>query len=449
MRDIAVSFLFFYLIFVTLKRPFIGVAAWAWIAFAYPAGWAWGFSTNFRMNFVIAFITYIGYLFIKDKPKFILDKITVFIFIFWLVALVSSSVSNSLLIDFVWLKFELFSKVLLLYLASVLIVSKKVHVDTLIWSIILSISSYAAMESFKFIISLGGHKIAGLQGHMLGDRNDLAVAINMALPLIIYLIGQTKVRMLKFCLVGLLCLNILAIIGSYSRGGFVGLVVLGAYFFIKSNRKILLSVLFSVLIGVFLQYTPSDWNKRMSTVSTASSKDNSFIGRLWAWKISVKIANDNFLGNGFLSTQDPIAWHKYRHSIDHFGLIETPPIPENQSVKAAHNIYFQVLGDMGYIGLMIFLFILSGLFFRLKRIVKKATLHNMDWCAHLATMMSVSLVAYMITGANVSLAYFDLIFLLLGISYVLEYRIIKNLEDTLLSSKKSCLDENRVGIIKD
>ncbi|QBG36339.1 putative O-glycosylation ligase, exosortase A system-associated [Litorilituus sediminis] len=424
MRDIAVTLLFFFLIYYTLRKPFIGVAAWAWITLAFPAGWAWGFSTNFRMNFSIAILTFVGYVFMKNKPKFRLDTTSFLLVILWLCALISTMTSQSLLIDFAWGKFSDFSKVLLFYLAIILIVSKKVHIDTIIWSVVLSVSSFAAMEAVKFLLSFGGHRVAGFQGHIIGDRNDLAVAINMSIPLILYLVGQTKHKMLRSGLMALAALNVLAIIGSYSRGGFVGLVILAGYFFLKSNRKFVWSIAILITLGIASAFVPSQWAERMNTVSTASTQDNSFIGRIWAWKISVKIANDNFFGNSFLATQDPIAWHQYREEIDNFGPIATPPIPEEQFAKAAHSIYFQVLGDIGYIGLVLYLWVLYLFYRRLNRLVKKAKQLNIEWCEHLARMMSISLVGFAITGANVSLAYFDLIYVLIAMSFVLERRIL-------------------------
>ncbi len=424
MRDLVVTLLFFFLVFYAMRRPFIGVAAWAWITFAYPAGWAWGYSTNFRMNFTVAVLTFIGYIFLKDKPNVKIDKVMFFIVLFWCLGFVSTLNSQSLLIEFVWGKFEEFTKVILFYFAIVLIVNKKIHLDTLIWSIVLSVSSYAAMESFKFIVSLGSHRVVGFSGHLLGDRNDLAVAINMALPLIIYLIGQTKHQLLKIALIGLVLLNVLAIVGSYSRGGFIGLIVLGGYFFIKSNRKLLMSLVLLLLLGSFLTYAPGKWSERMDTVSTASSIDSSFIGRIWAWKISVKIANDNVFGNGFLATQDPLAWHQYRNSVDDFGPIKTPPIPEKQTVKAAHSIYFQVLGDLGYMGLFIYIMILSTLFFKLRELDKHAHSLGVKWAESLAKMLSISVVGYGITGASVSMAYFDFLFAIIGMVYVMENRVL-------------------------
>jgi probable O-glycosylation ligase (exosortase A-associated) len=412
------------LVYYTLRKPFIGVGAWAWITFAFPAGWAWGFSNNFRMNFSIALLTYIGYVFMKNKSKFTLDALTVFLVIFWLLALISTIVTNSFLVDYSWGKFEDFTKLLLFYFSIVLIFNKKIHVDTLVWSIVLSISSYAALESFKFLVSGGGHRVAGFSGHMLGDRNDLSVAINMSIPLIIYLISQTKHKLLSVGLIFLVILNIIAIIGTYSRGGFIGLLILAGYFLIKSKRKILWMMLTVIMLSVASSFVPSGWSDRMNTVSSASSQDNSFIGRLWAWKISVKIANNNFFGNSFLASQDPLAWGLYRTEVDDFGPIYTKPIPEDQFAKAAHNLYFQVLGDMGYIGLFTYLLILFLLYLRLNKLTKKAILQGHEWCAYLSTMMSIALIGYLITGANVSMAYFDLIYIIIAISYVIEYKIL-------------------------
>ena len=425
MRDLAVIVLFIFLIFATLRKPYIGVGAWVWIALAYPAGWAWGFSTSLRINFTIALLTLISYVFYKDKPKVKFDGSTILVVLLWMISLISSTFSESLLNDIVWDKFSELTKIIALYFACILILKKKIHLDTLIWSIVLAVCSFAAMEATKFIISGGSHAISGLNAHILGDRNDLAVAINMCIPLIVYLISETKHKKLKLGLIVLLVLNIISVVGTSSRGGFVGLFIIGIYFFIKSKRKLLLSVIIAVCLPVFISLVPSEWSERMETVSSAQS-DNSFIGRLWAWKVSVKIANDNIFGNGFYATQDPIAWRLYRDEIDSFGFIETPPVPINKPPKAAHSIYFQVLGDFGYIGLIIFVLLLVCVYLRLQRLRNMAKLRDMDWCYNLCSMLSVSVVAYGITGANVSLAYFDLFFVLVACSLVIEKIILAN-----------------------
>ncbi len=425
MRDLAVVILFVFLIFATLRKPYIGVSAWVWIALAYPAGWAWGFSTSLRINFTIALLTIISYVFYKGKPKVNFDGSTVLIILFWGIAFISTVTTESLLNDTVWQKFSELSKTIILYFVAILVLAKKVHLDTLIWSIVLAVCSFAAMEATKYVISGGGHDIAGLYGHILGDRNDLAVAINMCIPLIVYLISETKHKYLKLGLIALLVLNVVSVVGTSSRGGFVGLIIIGVYFFIKSKKKFLLSVIVAISLPIFMTSVPSQWSERMETVSSATS-DDSFVGRLWAWKISAKIANNNIFGNGFYATQDPLAWRLYRDEIDDFGFIYTKPVPASKPPKAAHSIYFQVLGDLGYIGLTIFVLLLASMYLRLQRLRKLAKLRSMDWCYNLCSMLSVSVIAYGITGANVSMAYFDLFFVLVACSLVIEKIILAN-----------------------
>lgn len=435
MRDLAVLFLFIFLIIYTIRRPYIGVCAWIWIALAYPAGWAWGFSTSLRLNFTIAILTVLSYLMYKKKPKVKFDVLSFLIVVLWFIALISSLASNSLLSDFIWNKFSEFSKIIALYFAVILILRKKLHIDTLLWSIVLSVSSFAGMEAGKYLLSGGGHAINGYAGHILGDRNDLAVAINMCLPIIVYLNGQTKHQMLKYGLTFLLVLNVIAIVGTGSRGGFVGLVMISLFFFWKSNRKFLMVISLAIVIPIGYQLAPSDWSDRMSTVKEANT-DSSFIGRLWAWKISVKIANDNFWGNGFYATQDPIAWHKYKTGTENFMLISTPTVPDDLQVKAAHSIYFQVIGDFGYIGFSIFLLMLLLLLVKIYRIRSLAKARSIPWCEHLTTMLIVSFVGYLVTGANVSMAYFDLLYVFMGMTIVMK-RAIEEQPETRMGNNNN------------
>jgi probable O-glycosylation ligase (exosortase A-associated) len=309
---------------------------------------------------------------------------------------------------------EEFFKVLLLFVFMVLIFRKRLHIDTLIWAIVLALSSYAAMEAVKFILSGGGYRIVGKAGRLI-DRNDLAVAINMCIPLVIYLIQITRHKWLRLGLWGLLMLNIVSIVGTYSRGGFIGLCVLGIAFWLKSNHKMALTLLVILALPVLYQSAPDDWKARQSTVSTAAESDGSFIGRLWAWKISTMIALDNpVTGGGFRSVTDRSVWNYYAPRTPEFGPVYTRPIPEGLRPKAAHNIYFQVLGDHGFVGLFFFgMMLLTALFNTMKN-ARLGKQYGVDWFRYLSNALSLSLVGYGITGLNVSLAYFDLLYAVIG-----------------------------------
>lgn len=419
MRDILLVLFLFVAIYYSFKRPYLGVAAWIWIALMAPTKWAFGFSQSFRLNFTIVIITALSYLVAKKEFKLKITAIHfwVMLFCFWM--LISTIFNLRIDSDFVWSKYIEFLKVIALFIFITLTVYNKKSVDTIIWAIVLSISAYGAFEAVKFILSGGGHRIVGRAG-IIQDRNDLAVAINMCIPLIFYLWSVTKHKHLKRGLLGLAVFNALAIIGTYSRGGFIGLSILAFAMWLRSERKMLYVMLAIIALPILYANAPDDWKERQSTVETASTQDSSFIGRLWAWKVATLIAIDNpATGGGFKATTDPLLWYTYASETPNFGPIETPPILPEMAPLAAHNIYFQVLGSAGFIGLFIFLMMLLTSYISVRRCASRADKKNIEWRKNLANAISLSLIAYGITGLNVSLAYFELVYALLAIIIVL------------------------------
>ncbi len=422
MRDLLLVGFLFVAMYFCFKRPFIGIAAWTFIALLAPANWAFGFSNDFRLNLTIVLVTTLAYLFVQKQKKLAFNGLSFWILAFAIWTLISSidAVDKNYALGY-W---NQFIKVLLLYFFITLIVNQKLHIDTLIWAIVLAVCSYAAMEAVKVVLSGGGHMVKGRSG-ALRDRNDFAVAINMCLPLILYLIYVTKHHYLKLGLWGLFFGNIVAVIGTGSRGGFIGLAILAVAFWWTSKRKLLWLLLAALVLPTAYQYTPEHWRERQSTIQTASTDDASFIGRLWAWKISVMIARDNPLtGGGFKAVTEPVLWYSYAPYTPYFGPIETPPIPQSAAPKAAHNIYLQVLGDHGYVGLFFFGMILLSMLLLNARNGRLAKQHNQLWCIKLSHAITLSLVGYGVTGNNVSLAYFDLLYAIAGlISVIAIYKL--------------------------
>lgn len=415
MRDILLVGFLFFAIYYSFKRPWIGMAAWVWIALTAPAKWTFGFSSSFRLNLTIVVITVVAYAFVQKYKEYRFNPLTFWVVLFAVWTLLTSATNQTSYSDYVWEYWNQFIKVILLYIFITLTVYKRLHVNTIVWAIVLSVSSYAAMEACKFFISGGSHRITGKAG-IIQDRNDLAVAINMCIPLIVYLRHMTKHVLVKKGLLILIVLNIFAIIGTYSRGGFIGLVLLGAAFWWISDRKLIFGLLAAIAIPLFFAYAPGEWKERQDTVSTAATQDGSFIGRLWAWKISTMIAMDYPLtGGGFHAVKDRLLWNRYAPFTPGFGMVATPPIPPDLRPKAAHNVYMQVLGDHGFVGLFIYLMILWKTFTINLKNRRWARDNDQPWLIHFCSAVNLALIGYGVTGNNVSLAYFDLLYAFCGL----------------------------------
>lgn len=418
MRDILIVILFFFVLYHAFKRPYVGVCAWIWVAMMAPTNWAFGFSNSLRLNFTIVLVTFTAYIYAYKNKHMNLGAVGTLMFMFLLQAGISTATQNTLDSAKVFVYFTDHIKVALLFFAVALILRTKIELITFIWCIVFAVSAYAGMEGLKFILSGGGHEVIGRAGVII-DRNDFAVAINMAIPLTFFLISVTTNKWVRLGLWIIVVLNIVAVVGTYSRGGFIGLCLIAIAAWMRSRQRLALAVLAIFLLPSLYLAAPQDWRERQSTVSTAATDDGSFIGRLGAWKISTLIALEHpMTGGGYRAVTDPSLWHYYRGFTPHFGPIETPPIPPEMLPKAAHNIYFQVLGDHGFIGLGLFLLILLVSYQSVRSSYRYSIKHNIQWMANLCSAMTVSFVGYCITGANVSLAYFDLAYALMGMVIV-------------------------------
>jgi len=162
----------------------------------------------------------------------------------------------------------------------------------------------------------------------------------------------------------------------------------------RGKNRIVAGALIVMAVVAVLAFMPDKWYDRMNTIETYQ-QDSSAQERLAAWSASWNIARHYPLGIGFnIVNQD--LFDRFSHN------------PE-AGARAAHSIYFQVLGNHGFGGLFLFLMIWLITYRHAGWLRKRAAkIPEARWCADLGAMAQVSLVGYAVGGAFLSLAYFDL-----------------------------------------
>ena len=380
MRDLLLLGLLPFFIYYMAKRPFIGLGMWIWTALFFPNAWVYGIASHLRYNLVFTGVAILSYLTLRKKAKFQLGALGAAVLLFFL------------------------------------------------WCVVLSVGFYADLEGLKFIASGGGHQIAGHPGHVLGDRNELALAFVMTLPICYYLLGQYSQRspLLRIGLLGTMALLVVAVVGTGSRGGFVALAGFGAYLFIKSERKIPLAILGALLIGGLSLLVSEDWTARMNGIATADD-DSSFMGRVVSWKMSFMLAVKHpFFGGGFKSLEYFPVWADLTRDFYAYPWFYTgDAVPRGGAGRAAHSIYFQVLSEQGFGGLVLFLACLFGAFVKAARLGRKVKrLKGPEWIRVVTTMLQLSIFTYALGGAALSFAYFELFYAIIGLLIVLDARIL-------------------------
>lgn len=414
MRDVVLTAFVIGLVPFILANPFIGALAWAWIGMMNPHKLTWGFAYHMPFAMIVAIPTLIGFLFTRNKSSFPWSTATVYMVLFYVWTCVTSLVGLGFPTDVyaMWLKF---TKVMLMLFVTMMLIRGRRQIDLLVWVIVISIGYYGTKGGVFTIRSGGGERVWGPDGSTIAGNNEIGLAAIIVVPLMFYLaqtIGSSDlirkkyhqlVRVLLWISMGL---SAVATLGTHSRGAFLGIAGMAFFLGMKSNKKVLSVIAIVAILGGSLAFMPDKWWDRMATIQTYED-DGSAQGRLQAWGMAFNLAVDRPLvggGHDFLS--DESVWHRY----------QTIGLP-----RAAHSIYFQVLGEHGFVGLALYVLIgLSG-WVMATRLARKAKGHpDFEWIPPLMRMIQVALIGFAIGGAFLSLANWDVPYYLIAIVVLAE-----------------------------
>lgn len=411
MRDILLLGVIFGSIPFILRHAWLGVLAWTWIGLMNPHRFGWGSAVEFPVAMIIGVTTLIALVVSKDRkgiawngPMVILAVLAVFYTVKTPFAWVTEDA---------WMQWKTVIKVLIFTFVITMLIHGEKRIKWLLLTIVLSLGVFYGGKGGVFVLSTGGqHMVQGPDGTFIGGNTHLAVALIMVLPLVQAAGGMATARWQKLGLEAAFWLTILAIIFTYSRGALLGLGIIFPFLFLRMKRKVLVTMLLVPAVAVGIALTPTKLFERADTIKSYE-EDESAMQRIQAWGVAKNIALENPLfGAGFALLNAPAErWARYA---DFEGRWFT-------RARAAHSIYFQMLGEHGMVGLLLFLGLLGGTQIVLGRVRREAlTTPGCEWLATYARALQIGLFGYMVSGAFVSLAYFDLLFTFVALGAVMQ-----------------------------
>ncbi len=407
MRDLLVAFIVFGSLPFILKRPFWGIVLLAGLGYMNPHRLCYGFMLNMPVVMIVAFVTLIGMLMSKEAKRMVWSReiIVLVMFIAWM-GITTTQAFNS---GEAWIQYEKVIKIQILTLMTLLLLTSREKVNLLVWAIVVSLAFYGVKGGLFTIAKGGVHRVQGPMGTFIGGNNELALAMVMTIPLMYYLYMHEKHRWLKPALMAAMVLTAISAFGTQSRGALVALILTGTMFWLKSRNKFRTAALVSISGLAGLSLMPEEWFARMQTIETYD-QDQSALGRINSWWTAWNLANDRILGGGF-ETWISSVFARYA--------------PDPTNVRDVHSIYFEVLGEHGWIGLMLFVTLLGFTWMKCNSLIRHGKAHpEAAWAKDLGAMIQVSVVAYMSAGAFLGLAYFDYIYHLVAIVVTVHYMVI-------------------------
>lgn len=378
---------------MALGRPWIGVIMWTWVSVMNPHTQGWGWIQTMPVAMMVALCTFAGFLFARERRSPFSDPavLCLVLFIAWVVIGWPFSFypddSREMLLRVL--------KIDVMVLVTIALLTTRQQIQWFVGVNTFSIAFYGVKGGMFTLATGGGYKVWG-PGGFIGGNNEIALAIILVMPFLYYgyLVIDPAKAWLRRGMLAAMGLSAAAALGSHSRGALLAIVAMTLFLWWRSEKKFALGVVLVVLGVSLIAFMPSNWNERMQTIETYE-KDSSAMGRINAWKMATNLANDRIIGGGGFSIYEPSTFARYA--------------PDPTDIHAAHSIYFQVLGEHGWLGLAVWLAIWwyswrGAAWIR----ANAAERDESKWCGQLAAMCQVSLVGYAVGGAFLSLAYFDL-----------------------------------------
>lgn len=310
-----------------------------------------------------------------------------------------------------WMTFnDTFIKIVLMFIVMVNVVRTRRRLVSLMW-LSLAVGLYLSFTAldlyFKGELKTEGYRVAVEIGGLFGNSNDMALHFVTITPIAIVLGIASRnalARIFYFMMAGLF---VAANMVTFSRGGFLGLVVSSAILAWKIGRKNRLNVLIASTFagGLFVLLAPGNYGLRLLSIfipglDPVGSSDQR--RQLLLRSIFVTIRNPwgIGMGNSRIMNDNNLQWH---------------------------NAYMQVASELSVLGLAVYLILLISPFRKLGAIERTLFARGeTDWFYYMAIGLQASIVGYLVSSFFVSVAYNWFAYYL--IAYAVAFRRIYQIE---------------------
>lgn len=398
LRDALLLIIVLGLVPFILRRAWIGALAWTWIGLMNPHLYSWSLR-DFPFAQLIGVTFLVSWAIARDKRMIPLTPETIGLLL--LIGFIVIKTPFAWDLDVAWTNLTQFLKIVVATLIIATLIYTPQRVRWLMWTVMFSLGAHGIKGGVFALLSGGEERVQGPEPSFIGGNTHLGVALLMILPLFVAFLRDASTPWLKRGGIAGFWLTLLACVFTYSRGTWLGLAAVAPLLFLQTRRKVLVGLaLVPIALGL-IAFTPEKLFQRVDTIAEYE-QDLSSLQRLQGWGVAVNVALRHPLGAGFVLDATPVeVWMQYAN-FHH---------PAFNRANAAHSIYFQWIGDHGFLGLALFIFIVVATLITLRR-VRNLAIGDPEkkWLADYAVAIQLGLVGYLVSGAFVSLAYFDLFY---------------------------------------
>lgn len=387
-----------------LAWPHVGVLAWYWFGLMNPHRLIWGALENQRYALLIGAATLVAWVLSKEAKRIPVGVVTVLLGV--LLVWITLTTFSAHVPEKAWEGWERAFKILVMTFVAIALINTRERIYAMVWIIVISLGFYGFKGGLFTLLTGGEYRVWGPEKSFIADNNQLALALLMTVPLVVYLYGQVEDRLVRMGLgvVGLTCF--FSIIGSQSRGAFLALCIMGGYLMVKSRYRLRMGAVVFAMVLVGVWFVPESWVERMATIQNFE-EDASAMSRIRAWTFATKVAIDKPVTGGGFNVQFDQSYYLRL-------------VPDAVTNRNFHSAYFEMLGEHGFVGLAIFVALLLATWVSFAKVVRAtADSPHLRWAHDLARMAQVSVLGYAVAASFLNLAFYDLFYVFVALAPML------------------------------
>lgn len=276
--------------------------------------------------------------------------------------------------------------------------------------------SFAFFSAKAGLVSLmrGGTRFAEGMSGAFTDNNAYAIGTVMLLFPLIFVAQNVSVPAIRRAVWIAVPLSALTVVSTFSRAGFLALVASTLTFIMLQRRRgrLLTVSAMAAVLALLVAPIPEGYFDRIQTIQTYEEvNETSALSRLYFWRVALEMAADYPLGIG--------PW-QFEARYDEY---DVERIYGRR--RAVHNSFLQALTEAGWLGGAVFALLFASSLLTLFRLRGRSRdqrhppqLQRFLWTA--SNSLIASIVAFVVGGNFISMAYNDLTWISFGLVAALE-----------------------------
>jgi probable O-glycosylation ligase (exosortase A-associated) len=420
MRDIFFIVFLAAILGMAVRRPFLFIFAYAYVDIVAPQRLSYYLLNSVQLSLIVFSLALGGWMLADNKRDTRFDQLQLVMLL--LLVYCGLTTINADFIEEAAYKWSWVWKALIFSLFLTLTLRTRLRIEVILLALVLSCSALAISGGMKTALGGGGYGSLRL---LLSDNSGLfegsifSMAAISIIPIILWLARHGTIfteRKLVWPFAILLIFACLLIpVGTQARTGLVCAAFLAAYYLRDSQRRMLYISGIGAALLVALPLLPVAFADRMNTIGSYQA-DESASTRIAVWSWTWDYALEHPFGGGF----DAFRQNQLRVNrviVSGEGNSRSVRIePYTDAGRAYHNSYFEMLGEQGFPGLALWLYLhIIGLWRmeRIRRRYKRETGDN-AWISPLATALQASQLVYLLGSMFVGIAFQPFMFLILA-----------------------------------